>query len=269
MLYRVYVWLLGAALVLSPALASAQSPIRAFPPGSFQNRAALDAGSTPAFSISFGTEKEDTTTQTTYTLSSVNIGTAATNRFTVIAICLRAAVLLTTPTVTVDPGGGAITATKVVEENTFVGGATSYSALFQVSTATTSGTTATIVISAFTGAAVRAAVQPYAVYTSTSAIPSGGAIVAATIVGSTMTGSVTVPTGGLAIVALCGANLTSTSITAPASGITQDYSAVIGASTTLTQSGHDTTTRSGATTYTITANATTANTGAVFAAWAP
>lgn len=43
MLDRLHIWLLCAALALFPALAAAQSPIKAFPPGAFQNRAAMDA----------------------------------------------------------------------------------------------------------------------------------------------------------------------------------------------------------------------------------
>lgn len=43
MLERLHAWLLCAALALFPALAAAQSPIKAFPPGMFQNRAAIDA----------------------------------------------------------------------------------------------------------------------------------------------------------------------------------------------------------------------------------
>lgn len=39
---RLHIWALCAALVLFSALASAQSPIRAFPPGTFQSRAAID-----------------------------------------------------------------------------------------------------------------------------------------------------------------------------------------------------------------------------------
>lgn len=49
MLARIHVWLLCAALALFPALASAQSPIRAFPPGAFQNRAAIDAAPAAGF----------------------------------------------------------------------------------------------------------------------------------------------------------------------------------------------------------------------------
>ncbi len=43
MFERIFAWALCGALALFPVLASAQSPIRAFPPGVFQNRAAMDA----------------------------------------------------------------------------------------------------------------------------------------------------------------------------------------------------------------------------------
>lgn len=49
MFKRTLVWALCGAFALSPTLASAQSPIRAFPPGTFQNRAALDAAPTASY----------------------------------------------------------------------------------------------------------------------------------------------------------------------------------------------------------------------------
>ena len=42
-MFGVFIRALAVALMFFPALASAQSPVRAFPPGMFQNRAALDA----------------------------------------------------------------------------------------------------------------------------------------------------------------------------------------------------------------------------------
>lgn len=49
MIDRLRVWALCAALALFPALADAQSPIKSFPPGTFQNKAAID----PAVAASY------------------------------------------------------------------------------------------------------------------------------------------------------------------------------------------------------------------------
>lgn len=46
MIGRLHVWVLCAALVLFPTLAGAQSPLKAFPPGTFQNRADAAPAST-------------------------------------------------------------------------------------------------------------------------------------------------------------------------------------------------------------------------------
>lgn len=222
---------------------------------------------TPAtFNITFGSSVGDNTSQTSYSLASVGIGSADPNRYVVVAVCIRSSNAISTPTVTV----GGSSATKIVEMISGAGPAT-YSALFQVPSIVSSGTSATVAISGFGSAAARAAAQGYSVVTNTSALPSGSAVTAMSVGGlHQMTGSVTVPSNGRSIVAMCNAlNGSPSTFAAPVSNITVDQTGAIGgASTTETFSGHDTANRTGATTYT-TQSITINTQAAVTAAWAP
>lgn len=223
-------------------------------------------GGTVTFAITFGSSQEDATSQTSYSIPSVGIGSADPNRYVVVAICIRSGAAITTPTVTI--GGAA--ATKVIDQS--VGVAGSYSGLFETNSIFSAGTTATIAISGFGAAAARAAVQGYSVVTATGATPSGGAISAMTAITTTESATIAVPTNGEAIGTACSsANLVPISVTTPVSGISVDKDAVIGASTTTTFSMHDTVTRSGSTLYTFSSGSSFAasTSAAVIAAWAP
>ena len=223
-------------------------------------------------SSAYNAEAEDNTSQTTYTLSNVSIGSPTVNRNIVLGVCVRTASTFATPTVTLDPGdgGGARTATKVVDQFTGAGSPITYSGVYQVPGLVAAGTLATVTIGGFGPAAARAAVQSYSVVTTQQSAPSGSAISSGTLAGSTASASITVPASGEAIAAFCGATLASGSFTAPASGFTQDYSALIGgSSTTVTASGHDNAAQSGSRTYTFTANTSTSTSAEAVAAWGP
>lgn len=255
-----------AFLIFAWVFLSAQTPmLPGFPPGTFQNRAAIDGAVPVTFAITFGSSQEDATSQASYSIANVGFGSADTNRYAVASICIRSGSAVSTPTVTI---GGAAT-TMVIEQNV----SNSYSALFKTNSVFPSGTTATVAISSFGSAAARAAVQGYSVVTSTGAAPSGGAISTFTAGTTTTSGTVTVPANGGSIIANCSsANMTTVTATAPASGITVDKQAVIGASTTTTVSAHDTVTRTGSTTYTLTSSGGTwnlSNSAGVVGAWAP
>lgn len=266
MLDRFNIGLLAFMLAFFPASAGAQSPIRNFPPGVFQNRTAIDGGSGVSFAIQFPTytaaNNENTTSQTTYTFTSVAIITGA-NHCIPIAIGIRTGSTVSRPTVTIDPGGGAQTASFVAERGA---GSDTYSAIFQVTSPITSGSTATIVVSGFGSAAVRAGVATYSVTSSSCAAPTGAAL--ANSGAANPSGTVTVPSGGGVIMTELQATTVSSSITAPASGPVQDHSAILGASTTLFMTGSDVT-HSGSTTYTITNTVSPSGSSAVFVAYGP
>lgn len=214
------------------------------------------------FNITYGSHVEDNTAQTTYTLASVGVGSADSNRYAAAVICIRSSNAITRPTVTI---GGA--ATTYVIEQINGPGPTTYSGIFQTTTAFPSGTTATVVVSGFGSAAARAAVDGYSVVKNSATVPSGSDVAIGTLSGITVTSTVTASPNGRAVTGLCAPSVTTASITSPASGILQDHSAAIGGGTTIVGAAHDTTGRTGSTTYTWTTAGNTssaAGTVAVF-----
>lgn len=120
-----------------PSIALAQWTPPGFPPGAFQSRAPLDAsGGGPVFSSYVQTDNptpQGTPGSTTVTFTSVNIGTAASNRVVVIAFTSGVNVA---SAVTV----GGVSMTKAIEESTTVSG-------LQIWYGTvTTGTTANVVL---------------------------------------------------------------------------------------------------------------------------
>jgi hypothetical protein len=246
-------------LALALFMGAAQAQMNSFFPGP-----GTPAATAVTFAITFGSSQEDATGQSTYTIPSVGVGAADTNRYAVVAVCIRAAAPITTPTVTI---GGAAT-TKVIDSPN----SGTYSGLFQTNATFTSGTTATVVVSSFGTTGARAAVQGYSVVTSTGTVPSGGAISTLAMVTTTASGAVTVPANGGSIAAACSsANLVPITVTAPAADVTEDKDAVIGASLTTTYAAHDAITRTGSTTYTLSSSSSfaAATSAGVVAAWAP
>lgn len=257
----------GTNLILTFAAAPANASVQIY---AVRYGAGSNPPLTPA-SISYNAEAENNTSQTSYTFSGVSIGSPTVNRNIALAVCVRTANAFGTPTVTLDPGdgGGARTATKVIDQFTGAGAPITYSGIYQVPGLVAVGSTATITISGFGSAAARAAVQTYSVVTTQQAAPSVTS--AGTLAGSTVSETITVPTGGEAISSFCGAGgIASGSFTSPASNFTQDFSALIGgSSTTLTASGHDNSAQPGSRTYTFTANASTASSAGAAVAWGP
>ena len=223
-----------------------------------------------AFGITYGGEAENNTAQTSYTFSNVPIAPLGASGHLVVAVFQRSAGSLGNSTVTIDTGdgNGAVAATAVEQQVTGSGPA-NYTGLFsRVIAGGSNATTANIVVAPSPSTAARCAVTTYSVVTAQSAVPSGAAIAVATLSGNDASASVTVPANGAAIAANTGI-AGATTITAPASGITLDHSAVIGASTTVAASGHDTVTRTGATTYDFNSASSSAASSGVFAAWGP
>lgn len=144
--YRVIIGLVALALVVFQPFASAQSPISAFPPGTFQSRAPLDAaagGGSPVLVFQAAPAAVAPAASST-TFTSVAIGTASASRVVIVVVNTESFVV-TSLTV------GGVGATKAVEESTLISGLQTWYATVA------SGTTANIVLNAsgsMTGAAI-------------------------------------------------------------------------------------------------------------------
>lgn len=185
---RYYVLAAAALWAILFGQAHAQSPmLPGFPPGAFQNRAALDAGGGVSFSLTWTGVGLNTAGGTSISYTSVPIGVADANRVVAVAIVADTAGGASTPTaVTI----GGISATQV-------GGAYCNSlsvldtSIWYASVPT--GTTATVAVT-YTIATVASGVEAYRIITTT---PTPSASATNTSVAQSISNAAyTVPSGG-------------------------------------------------------------------------
>lgn len=252
LLDRIIIGLFAAALVLLPPMAEAQSVIQAFPPGTFQNRAAIDASaSAPAFSCTYEAFATENSGTNTGTFNSVAIGPANTNRVVAVIAGARNSTSTAVSSVTI----GGISATHVASANSPTG-PTMASDIWYAQVPT--GTTANIVV-VWNGTTVVSGIQVYSIITSTPVPTAGNAAGNASF--TSISTTITVPSGGCAIV---GSALNGTPITL--SNVVTDASSDFSGGTRAFSAGHTTT---AGTQTPIATNGVNAATVISAAAWSP
>lgn len=248
---RIIAGLLAFALAFFPPLAFAQTNIIG---GGLRGDA--KAGSSVAFGLTAITKVDSssgcTLVTTTLTCTGVAFGTADPTRQMAFGISSRNSATFTIVSVTVNT---TLTATSVIDQPN-VGANANRASIFIDAVPT--GTTGTIVV-VFNSTILRAAVTVYRIV--------GTGVVAGLTAPSTATnptsGALTIPAGGGTIGVGTFANAVSTTMT----NLTQDFSAAIGATSTVAAAGSNTS-ASGSTTFTITPDASTEPVG-VFANFHP
>ncbi len=247
---RIIAGFLAFALAFFPALAFAQSPISAFPPGTFQNRAALDAaGSSTPFAIAFGAVNTNTSpVGNVFTFTSVAIGTAAATRIVAVGINIVGnAASNTVASVTIN-GTSATQATGAY----FTAGTGAQALVtdwWYAPCGVVCGTTTTIVVT--TGAASgRVSIVTYSVTGTADAFSVAGGSAGSSVTSTSAT--LLVPSGGgtIGFSVFAGA-ATSASFT----NLTSDLNSASCCGGRLVASGNNTS-LSGSNTFTITGNST-------------
>ena len=194
---RIIAGLLAFALALFPSLVFAQSAVlNGFPPGTFQSRAAIDAPVASSATLTYEAFATENAGTNTAVFTSVNLGTAASNRVIAVIPMSRATAI---PPTTVTSVAFTVGATATLSQ---VSGAAANPGAGQVVltdiwyASVPSGTSATITV-VWSGTNNRSGIYVYAINTSTPT-PSSGANIGTNNV-MTLTQSITVPAGGVGI----------------------------------------------------------------------
>ncbi len=200
-MYGAFIRTLVFALVLFPVLAIAQSPIRAFPPGTFQNRAAIDGGSAPiTFSLTFTDSQVEASggTVISYTCTvACSFGATDPNRYMILEACARMATVNTAPTVVTL---GLASASLVASTSIGVSGTNGSNCSIWQLTAPLTTNASTAVSVTWPAAAARTGIAIYRLVTGTPTATAGNTAVVTASASLGLT--IAVPAGGKGIAAV-------------------------------------------------------------------